>query len=269
MRLEKFLLALIVCFGIGCSDSGDDNSGSDGGSPSNNACSDLNLPTKIINGTPCGNLLNSPVVRLVLIDPLGQQSVCSGSMITKKVVLTAGHCFLFSPTRVLVIYGNSLATGTAVEAESWNVHPGFTGSDNVVFNDVAVVRLPQDLPLPTLPILISSSVEPGDIISIFGYGTDENGNIDFENLESGQMRVAAVTSAHIRADFNGEGSNTCQGDSGGPATFVINGVTHIVGLTSSGTIVECLEGDNSFFANIQNSSILAFLQNNVPNARYR
>ena len=264
------ILIILGSIFYGCRKGG--GSGSESGQLSQNACEDLGLGTKsyqkIVNGTPCTNLERSPVVRLVFINLGGQTSFCSGTMITNNDVLTAAHCFLLNPVRVLMLTGKSLEASTSYEAGSWSVHPNLSAVGNSVKNDVAIVHLTEIPNLPTVPVLISQSVDKGEEVSIFGYGTDENGNFDFEDLQSGEMLVSDVTSTNVSAVFNDEGSNTCQGDSGGPMLARRSGIVAIAGITSSGTVVNCLEGDTSFFTNLNDKSVHDFLQKEVPDASY-
>lgn len=267
--LINFVLILaLLASGSGCSGGGgsDDQEALE---PKNNACDVIGLPAKVINGTPCGELNRSPVVRLVMFRSSdGLTAFCSGVMIAPSRILTAAHCFQGGVHRVVAVVGDSLQTSTQYEASGWNVHPGFQGSNVLLLNDVAVVQLAENLTLPVLPLLVSTSVEAGDIVSIFGYGTIQDGTFTFEELRSGEMKVAEVTATHIRADFKNVGSNTCVGDSGGPLIFEINGAATIAGLTSTGERVDCLANDRSYFANIQAESILSFLQQVAPDANY-
>ncbi|MCB0310944.1 MAG: trypsin-like serine protease [Bdellovibrionales bacterium] len=264
--MKKYFLVLIAVLLFGCGGGGGSDDGAD---LSNNACSILGLPTRqyiphIVNGTACGALKDSPVVRVLLLDALGRpEGFCSGVMLTRSAVLTAAHCFAGLPSYAAVSYGDA-SVSNVVNASKVVIHPEFTVNDSAAFNDVAVIKLAKAINLPTLPILVSTAPKANDVISIFGYGTDENGEFDGADLESGEMRISSVTENHISARFNGEGSNTCTGDSGGPA--IVKGVAGaaLVGITSTGTQNNCLEGDTTMFSNLQNSTILGFLIAQAP-----
>lgn len=271
MKVAFFLFYSVFLFALsGCTKGGSGDG--DSNRLSNNACSDLGLGSRsferIVNGTNC-DATRSQVVRLVFIGRGTQTGFCSGTMITGNDVLTAAHCFLGNPVRVVMITGRSLEDSREFEAVNWSIHPGFRAGGTLAFDDVAVVHLELNTDLPTVPILTSQNVSSGEVVGIFGYGTDENGNFDFEDLEAGEMRISDVTRTHIGADFSGEGSNTCTGDSGGPVISHRLGFPAIAGVTSTGTQLDCLEGDTTFFANMSSQSIIDFLRRVVPDAGFR
>lgn len=259
-----FLCLLAACGG-----------GGGGGGSSNlsrNACSVLGLGTKsigskIIDGSACQSAA-SPVVAYEVQYSDSSVTGCTGTLVTPTRILTAGHCFEsvgLPVTAIAVSVGGQIVAGT-----TYAVHPSYREDVSVlaIFNDVAVIGLDQAVSVATLPLVTSGPLVSGDVISIFGYGLDNNG--DTGELRSGQMEVGNVTSDHVFAAFNGEGSNTCQGDSGGPAVSSVvdgNGVARvgIAGLTSTGIASSnCLEGDVSLFANVQNASNLAFILAAAP-----
>lgn len=252
------LLALLFLGGCGGGGgSSDDSSGS--GGLRTDTCSTLGLQPRIINGTQC-ETSGSPVVRIDLRLRDGSAALCSGSIISPTHVLSAGHCFP-PQTRSAFITVN----GARVDGARFFRHPGYTETSQALFKDVAVLELSQPVSLPILPIMTSQPVSSGDAIQIFGFGTTETGSLGV--LESGEMRVSDVTSDHLIAAFNGDGSNTCTGDSGGPALLTVNGAVGIVGLTSSGFRADCLAGDRTLFANMQSADYIGFVRSIVPSVR--
>lgn len=274
--MKKLLLIALTALLISCtSSSGDNNDNpSDGGDDnglSTNACSSLGLSTRvsttrIVNGTDC-NENNSPVVELLLTLPDGRTGTCTGNMLTSTEVLTAAHCFFDNPVEVI-------ATASGVSARAIRVisHPQVSVSANgFVTNDAAIVRLASPVNLPTLPVVLSRAPKSGDEIKIFGYGITEDQTLTNNTtgtLRSGEMKVSEVNSDFVSADFNGDdGSNTCSGDSGGPALLEFDGKIGIIGVLSTGAILECTAGDTSRFTNLQTQSVISFITSNAPGVK--
>ena len=243
-----------------CSGGGDDN-GDDSGL-SSDSCNVLGL--KIINGTECGGVERSAVVELeVFYTTTAGGTACSGTMITPTDVLTAGHCFIRPPSEISAI--TVRVGGQELAGEGVAIHPGFREGPSdfeggrALFDDAAIVRLATPASVATLPLQVSTPLSSGDIVSIFGYGFDEDG--DAGSLRSGEMLVDRVSGGLFSANFTGDGSNTCQGDSGGPALVGSGATAAIVGLTSSGLPdAACREGDVSLFTYVQDGSILDFIR---------
>lgn len=263
---KAILLSCALLLMLGCTESSDEVTVDDDESLSRNACPILGLQTRIINGTECREG-GSPIVQLSINLANGSQGLCSASLLTNQDLLTAAHCFFG-----IVLSATAEVGGETVGVDSIEIHPEvqIDPSSQAVFNDVAVVRLERPISGSTLPILVSRNVREGEIISIYGYGLDENGNS--EVLRSGQMRVSGVSENHIFARFDGEGSNTCNGDSGGPAvrTFVNENnvlVDAIVGTVSSGELITCEAGDTTLFANILTDKVRDFITRTVPRVR--
>lgn len=259
-----FFFALIVpiLFFVGCGGSSDSDSSADLDS---DACGEIGLSARIINGTACSES-GSPVVRIAILNSDGTESLCTGTMLTSDDVLTAAHCFLEE-----VLAASVEVSGQRVFASQVVVHPGVSANNEVLalFNDAAILKLQSPLQTRTLPLLGSRSLSVGNKISIYGYGLDENDTPNI--LRSGEMKVSDVSPNHIFAEFNGDGSNTCSGDSGGPAVYTFtnedgNSVAAIGGIVSSGNIPTCEKGDLSLFANSQSKSILDFILQVVPDA---
>jgi len=260
--------ALTACGGGG---SDGDNGGGGSGGLSNNACAAVGLNTKIINGTECDDT-RSPIVEINLFASNGSRSLCSGTVVQTRSVLTAGHCFL-SGSDETIEGASIIVEGQERFASVVYVHPEYQIGDTAIFNDVAVLEFSAPLGLPTLPVILSKKIVPDEVFSILGYGFDENG--EFGVLRSGEMAASSVSPNHIFSVFGSSGSNTCNGDSGGPALLIIsNGtgqeITGIVGVTSTGTAgLDCQTGDLSLFANVQEEPIVSFLRRRVPGIAFR
>lgn len=248
MLNKKNILAFVSFIALGC------GGGGSGDSDSHTA---VTVCPRVINGEAC-TPSGSPILKLLISSVGGVQSLCSGTAISSNTVLTAAHCFL--TTNVLSVV---VDTGSKfVNVSTINVHPSVQVSNNAIFNDVAIVVTNKSLDTPTLPIVLSQTVESGDLIGINGFGIDETG---FPGIfKGGTMKVSKVTVNHIGAIFDGTLSNTCNGDSGGPATLTLPSGVGVIGLTSSGLKPDCSSGDETLFTNLQSQSVLDFITSIVP-----
>ncbi len=194
------------------------------------------LPTReaIIAGTsidPTG----SPIVELQLKGPNHVTFLCSGTVVGKRTILTAGHC-VTGLKGISVRFEGGKRT---IKAKSWWRHPRYAETaDGAVRHDIGVVRLSKDIPrhIPVIR-LATKNFKVGEQFFIYGYGFTEDDTV--EELRGGIMTARAVKSAEIAAYMEVGASLTCDGDSGGPAmreTLDQAGEmrSEIVGLTSSG-----------------------------------
>lgn len=270
MKILRLVLGVLLAIMVaGCGGGGgddnfdDDDGGSTGGALSENACGTLGLRVKpnIFTGTECGDEQRSPVVLLSVQFITGDVGGCSGTLITNRHVLTAGHCFAGNAANVVNV--DVVVGGQIIPAARLAVDPLYQEGQTAIFNDLALVELASPTSVPPLPLLLSRAPQPGETIDIFGYGLDERGV--FGTLRSGQMLLQDVTENHLVALYGNDGSNTCTGDSGGPAIQTLNGRPAVVGVTSSGVAeAECRVGDLSLFANTQKASSIDFITRNVP-----
>jgi len=233
------------------------NACSGGGSGSSNTNNEVTICPRVINGQSCDDS-GSPIVEIVSLSADGKESLCSGTAISADKVLTAAHCFAFTTIVKAVVK----AGDNVVSVKKIFIHPGLAQTKNALFNDVAIIQTSKAHRAPTLPILLSQSVNSGDTVGINGYGLDEAGHLGA--LKGGSMKVNSVTVNHISATFNGGGSNTCNGDSGGPATETTAQGVGLVGLTSTGIKTDCGPGDVTLFTNLQSSDVLDFITSIVP-----
>ena len=228
----------------------------------------LTLDTKIVNGTACGVGNKSPVVALVLYSG-STQYLCSGTMISANKVLTAAHCFE-GVNAVDVVFGTADGTLRKVSALNWSSHPNFTRTPFELLNDVAVVNIGRDLPLPSLPISVSTTPSAGETAAIFGYGLTSGSASDAGVLRSGSMKVSGNSETSITAVYQANRSSTCFGDSGGPLLFTVGGRTSVVGVTSTGlrdsTTAECSVNEQELFTRLQSAVVVNYLRSVAPDA---
>lgn len=250
------LLLVVLLFGCG----GEDNPAELG---REGACNTLGL--KIVGGEGC-RAAGSPIAAILVDRGGGVFQLCSGTLITGNQLLTAAHCFE-PPIREA-----AAAVGFDVyQISTWITHPAFAGEGAIAPSDLAVVTLNRSVNVSPVSIVGSRSIQPGELITVFGYGTDEKGRTALdekreETLKAGNMLVSDSLAGVFLAEFNATRSAVCSGDSGGPAVQIVNGVAGVVGVTSF-DIAGCGRNSKSGFVAV--SSNLDFLRTAAPQAQFR
>ena len=203
------------------------------------------------------------------------ESICTGSLIARDIVLTAAHCVSSktSSDKVDVLFGLTNSKGTAtIAAKDWIISPAYVAApkdDNAVQHDIAIVKLsaaaPADFKLTVLPTAETyQQLLVGSKLTFAGFGItnsivrdfkkDQNGQpildkngqpqvVEFASEGSGTLRkVSDMVVTHITSDQKEISldqrnlKGACHGDSGGPALLQLQDGTHIqVGVTSRGT----------------------------------
>jgi len=169
----------------------------------------------------------------------GGRTFCSGTLVARRTVFTAGHCVVESgldASQVRVYFGTRVGgPGVSVAVVGWGAHPGYQVlPDGVPLHDVAYVTLGADAPVAPLPwqaTRLPSLV--GTRVRMVGYGVTDARH----QTGSGTRRAVIQTILDQDAGFlyYGDGvSGTCQGDSGGPTLAKPDGVTTLVAVTSYG-----------------------------------
>jgi len=283
----KYLGILFLVLSISACSSGDDvrvsvaspNISAEGSS-SSGACLEIGLEEGA--GSTCRPLGAAPVVRVYISFDDGSQSLCSGTMLTSEDVLTAGHCFFpttegAAATAAHVVIGE-LATAQVVQATEVHTHPKVRGEMRgevfSLINDIAVVKLAQQLSVPTLPILLSEELTIGQRAYHYGYGI---GAVGGATLVGGGSILDQFDSSLIRVSSQLGEQTRCYGDSGGPLVVVVNGAPSVVGLISqstreldcdegSATNPELAEGVSVQFTRLQSPEVLEWLLTLVPDA---
>lgn len=183
---------------------------------------------------------------------------CTGTLIAKDLILTAGHCVPESSTVKMVTVRDFGLQGTVSEiAKKGKItkvigfirHPDYrvvihkissTAFDETSENDVAVLRLAETLPNATVATLPTADtrITPSDPLTIAGYGMTNPADRFLE----ASKRILSLQRADVAIALQGPNPstftirgplNTCTGDSGGPSFAQNSDGLVIVGLHSS------------------------------------
>jgi cysteine-rich repeat protein len=200
---------------------------------------------------------------------------CTGTVISKRTVITAGHCFTPGQTNggiTRVFFGQNLNGGTVTVAQAIR-HPGF--NNNTLANDLAILRLATDALSQPAPILRETMNNTGVFIgpkfTFVGYGVSNGtSQTGFGTKRVVTFPIAAVGPASVGGTpgsidatqfyYKVPGKNTCNGDSGGPAFAIRNGLELHAGTTSFGDGPCTLDGVQ---ARTDAPAISNFIQPNI------
>ena len=201
----------------------------------------------ILHGDPVGPGEYSAVVGVIMRDS-DNVFMCTGTLISPHVVLTAAHC-VKGFSSFSVVFGNTLEP-TAVDlwdvSDTW-YHPAYVG-DQIVNDDIGLIRIEQDMPdgVYPLPYLTQSNPlsqsDQGVSTRFVGFGKTETGSSGTKMIGSDDIDLVCDTQSGC--NFNGyripvshfchdqDPSGICFGDSGGPAFLERQQILYVAGINS-------------------------------------
>jgi V8-like Glu-specific endopeptidase len=170
---------------------------------------------------------------------VGGEEFCSGTLVSPRTVITAGHCLRetgYVPQDIEVAFGTTVGGATTVlGCTAGGAHPSwYVDDDGAPIHDVAYLTLDHDAPVS--PVAWRSTALPdlvGQSVRLVGYGVTSARR----QSGSGTRRTVLETIADQDRRFlyygNGE-TGTCQGDSGGPMFLDGDGAPVLIAVTSYG-----------------------------------
>lgn len=219
----SFIYGLMVASALltlsGCSATGTDN----------DDASSSRRRNAIVNGTETSDY---PATGMLLTQG---QSICTGTVVGPRSVLTAAHCVDGAdPSSLEFGFGaNQDQVEGSVQVLAAVQHPQW--DSQALANDVAMLTLSEDAPVA--PIELNKAMDDtwiGRPVTLVGYGVSDGPS----QTGGGIKRMVDVTIDKLEATTlhytTESGQTACNGDSGGPAFADEGGVQVVVGVTSYG-----------------------------------
>ena len=168
--------------------------------------------------------------------------LCTGTLLSSTVFLTAAHCLVDEPTKLYVAF--EAFVGAPDVGPEVVLHPG-TAIGHPQFvdetapgdtHDIAIVKL--DPPLegfPTGELPVPGAVAGATGYELVGYGREGQNRTGFYGGGSRRFAFGAflgLESYKLLLNQTGTLGGTCNGDSGGPA--LQSGSRTVLGITSDG-----------------------------------
>lgn len=177
------------------------------------------------------------------------QIICTGSLVSKNLVLTAGHCTTEDPSHLAILFANKLpktreqATASVTrKVIAGETHPQWPKNDfasDKNWGDIALLRFEGELPANYGPVRLLSNktllAPQGDAV-LAGFGwTDGRRRTEAEGLNKTTVKIEDPEFSETEVQMNQKnGSGACHGDSGGPAFIEVEGHMVLMGVTSRG-----------------------------------
>lgn len=196
----------------------------------------------IIGGTDAtGNEEFAKAVVLLYDKQVG--AICSASIISDRLLLTAAHCVASAPTSLFVVFGTDISSTDiivrrVVTTATTPVWPARQEQD-LNTGDMAMVGFVGGLPPGYAPAKMLgdlTQLKDGGVVTLAGYGTSDG----VAGSGAGKLRYVDTTiqkAAYSESEILMEqslGKGACHGDSGGPAYINVNGERFLIGVTSRG-----------------------------------
>ncbi len=180
---------------------------------------------------------------IVALYDLRGGSICTASILSETILLTAAHCVVSPASDLRVVFGTDVDSRSIVvkPVDAYQVSPLWSLRQFQEFNtgDIAVVKFSGGLPAGYKPIKFlsdSSGLKDGQNVMLAGYGNSDGAR----GTGAGKLRYVVTqikSSGFSKTEIlmeQSKGKGACHGDSGGPAYIQVNGELVVIGVTSRG-----------------------------------
>jgi hypothetical protein len=209
---------------------------------------------RIFGGEPAsvGEYPSLGLIKVVASD--SQFAICTGALISPRLVLTAAHCISEKSLGLKGVAGKTTVAfdrmnvfdnsqGFAVQAKAVHVHPKYKGIESG--HDIGLIELERDVndrePMPYNADGARPTAET--LLDLVGFGaTDpvDRGGAGFANKIAGRaIMPCSDIGIDLPFDMNAlicfdqrDEKGLCVGDSGGPVLATLDGMTTVVAVNS-------------------------------------
>ncbi len=222
----------------------------------NGNSSDQGSNQESLNGIIGGKEMNGSEVyaaHIVGIYDASIGAICTGSILSPSIVVTAAHCVESSASSLRLVFGNDFNSRAIVirNVDSTQTSPLWPFRQNAPTNtgDIALIRFSGGLPSGYKPVKFltdATKLSDGMTVTLAGFGASDvvqvrdpkSGALTSDHQGAGKLRyteTTIATAAFTKSEFltdSSKGRGACHGDSGGPAFVNVNGDLVVTGVTS-------------------------------------